>query len=36
MGNADVGLRDRLEMVLRDAEDEIVFRSYAWERLFGI
>ena len=35
-GNAAASLHDRLEMVLRDEDDEVVFRSYVWERLFGI
>ena len=30
------GMRDRLEMVHRDADYQVVFRSHIWRRLFGI
>ena len=35
-GNAAGRLHDRLEMVHRGADDQVVFRSHAWERLFRI
>lgn len=35
-GDAVGMVRDRLEMVHRDVEGQVVFRSLAWSRLFGI
>lgn len=35
-GNTVAGLQGQLEMIHRGDEDKVLFRSYAWERLFRI
>ena len=35
-GNVVGRLYDRLEMVHRGADDQVIFRSHTWERLFRI